>query len=142
MINMALSRDEIYKKVQGVLVDALGVDEEEVTPAAKLSDDLGAESIDYLDIVFRLEKAFTTDPTKPFKIPRGELFPEDLQNMQNDPRFVKDGKVTPEGIAQLKQRMPFNDFSEFEKDPRVEKAQSLITVDTITNYIASKVNAA
>jgi acyl carrier protein len=138
---MALSRDEIYKKVQGVLVDALGVDEEEVTPTAKLSEDLGAESIDYLDIVFRLEKAFTTDPTKPFKIPRGELFPEDLQSMQNDPRFVKDGKVTPEGIAQLKQRMPFNDFSEFEKDPRVEKAQSLITVDTITNYIASKLNA-
>jgi len=139
---MALSRDEIYKKVQSVLVDALGVDEEEVTPTAKLSEDLGAESIDYLDIVFRLEKAFTTDPAKPFKIPRGELFPEDLQNMQNDPKFVKDGKVTPEGIAQLKQRMPFNDFSEFEKDPRVEKAQSLITVNTITNYIASKLNAA
>jgi len=142
MTNMALSRDEIYKKVQSVLVDALGVDEEEVTPTAKLSEDLGAESIDYLDIVFRLEKAFTTDPAKPFKIPRGELFPEDLQNMQNDPKFVKDGKVTPEGIAQLKQRMPFNDFSEFEKDPRVEKAQSLITVNTITNYIASKLNAA
>ena len=137
---MALSRDEIYKKVQGVLIDALGVDEEEVTPTAKLSEDLGAESIDYLDIVFRLEKAFTTDPAKPFKIPRGELFPEDLQTMQNDPKFVKDGKITPEGVAQLKQRMPFTDFSEFEKDPRVEKAQSLFTVDTITNYIASKLD--
>jgi len=139
---MALSRDEIYKKVQGVMVDALGVDEDEVTPQAKLSADLGAESIDYLDIVFRLEKAFTTDPTKPFKIPRGELFPEDLQTMQNDPKFVKDGKVTPDGLAELKKRMPYSDLSEFEKDPQVDKAQDLLTVDTVTNYIASKLNAA
>lgn len=133
---MALSRDEIYKKVQGVMVDALGVDEDEVTPQAKLSADLGAESIDYLDIVFRLEKAFS------IKIPRGELFPEDLQTMQNDPKFVKDGVVTPDGLAELKKRMPYSDLSEFEKDPRVDKAQDLLTVDTVTNYIASKLNGA
>ena len=138
---MALSRDEIYNKVRGVLVDALGVDEEEVTPQARLSNDLGAESIDYLDIVFRLEKAFTTDPSKPFKIPRGELFPEDLATMQNDPKFVSDGKITPEGMAELKKRMPYATFSEFEKDPRVDKAQDLLTVDVITNYIASKLNS-
>ena len=135
---MALSRDEIYSKVRGVLVDALGVDEEEVTPTARLSDDLGAESIDYLDIVFRLEKAFTLDPAKPFKIPRGELFPEDLPSMQNDPRFVQDGKITAEGMAELKKRMPYADFTDFEKDPRVDKAQELLTVDTIVNYISAK----
>ena len=123
------------------MVDALGVDEDEVTPQAKLSADLGAESIDYLDIVFRLEKAFTTDPTKPFKIPRGELFPEDLQTMQNDPKFVQDGKITADGMAELKRRMPYNDFTEFEKDPQVDKAQDLLTVDTVTNYIAAKMNA-
>jgi len=139
---MALSRDEIYKKVQGVMVDALGVDEDEVTPQSRLSADLGAESIDYLDIVFRLEKAFTTDPTKPFKIPRGELFPEDLQTMQNDPKFVQDGKITADGMAELKKRMPYTDFMEFEKDPQVDKAQDLLTVDTVTNYIAAKLNAA
>ena len=135
---MALSRDEIYKKVQGVLVDALGVDEDEVTPQARLSEDLGAESIDYLDIVFRLEKAFTTDPTKPFKIPRGELFPEDLQTLQNDPKYVKDGVVTGDGLAELKRRMPYTEFTAFEKDPRVENAQSLLTVDAVTNYMAAK----
>src|SRR6204780_4887732 len=99
---MALTRDEIYKKVQGVLVDALGVDEEEVTPTATLREDLGAESIDFLDIVFRLEKAFTTDPAKPFKIPRGELFPDDLPTVMSDERFVKEGKITPEGLVELK----------------------------------------
>ncbi len=138
---MALSHDEIYHKVQGVLVDALGVDEEEVTPQATLRGDLGAESIDFLDIVFRLEKAFTTDPAKPFKIPRNELFPEDLATMQSDPRYVVDGKITPEGMTELKRRMPYADTTEFEKDPDVEKAGSLITVDTITKYMEAKLAA-
>ncbi len=139
---MAMTKDDVYKKVQAVLVDALGVDEEEVTPTATLKDDLGAESIDYLDIVFRLEKAFTTDPAKPFKIPRNELFPEDLQTMQNDPKFVQGGKVTAEGMAELRRRMPFTDFSEFEKDPEVDKAPSLLTVNTIARYMESKLGVA
>jgi acyl carrier protein len=137
---MALSREEIYSKVQGVLVDALGVDEEEVTPKARLRADLGAESIDFLDIVFRLEKAFT-EGTNKLVIPRGELFPEDLQTMQNDPKFVSDGKITPDGLAELKKRMPHMDLTEFEKDPRVDKAEDLVTVDMITNYIAAKLAA-
>src|SRR4051794_25876059 len=103
---MALSRDEIYAKVQGVLVDALGVDEEEVTPEASLRGDLGAESIDFLDITFRLEKAFTTDAAKPFKIPRGDLFPEEL-----DPAFVKDGKLTDAGLTEVRRRLPHADLS-------------------------------
>jgi len=135
-----MSREEVYTKVQGVLVDALGVDAEEVTPKAKLREDLGAESIDFLDIVFRLEKAFTTDPARPFKIPRGELFPDDLPNLMNDERYVKDGKITPEGLAELKKRMPFSDFSEFDKNPTMETASSLLTVDTVVNYMQSKVN--
>jgi acyl carrier protein len=138
---MAMSQDEIYKKVQGVLVDALGVDEEEVTPKATLREDLGAESIDFLDIVFRLEKAFTTDPAKPFKIPRGELFPDDLPTMMTDEKYVKDGTLTADGLAELKKRMPYSDFTEFEKDPTMENAQSLLTVDTIVKYMSSKMNA-
>jgi acyl carrier protein len=66
------SRDEIFEKVRTALVDALGVDDDEVTSSATMVGDLGAESIDFLDIVFRLEKAFG------IKIPRGELFPEDV----------------------------------------------------------------
>ena len=138
---MALSREEIYAKVQGVLVDALGADEDEVTPTAALREDLGAESIDFLDIVFRLEKAFTTDPTKPFKIPRGELFPEDLDSLRNDPNYVQDGKITPAGMGELKKRMPFADFTEFEKNPTVDDAGKLLTVDTIVNYIEAKLKS-
>ena len=135
---MALAREEIYDKVKGVLVDALGADEDEVTPGATLREDLGAESIDFLDIVFRLEKAFTTDPTKPFKIPRGELFPEDLDSLRNDPNFVQDGKITAAGMGELKKRMPFANFDEFEKNPKVDEAGKLLTVDTIVNYVDAK----
>src|SRR5881394_2600708 len=108
---MPMARDEIYKKVQAVLVDALGVDEEEVTPTAVIRDDLGAESIDFLDIIFRLEKAFG------IKIPRGEMMPE---NLANDPNVVQAGSVTPAGISMLKEKMPHSDFGEFEKDPKVD----------------------
>jgi acyl carrier protein len=125
-----MSRHEIYKKVQGVLVDALGVDEDEVTPTATLRGDLGAESIDFLDIVFRLEKAFG------IKIPRGEMFPEDVLSNQ---QFVQNGRITPDGMTELKKRMPHMDFSQLEKDPDINKMQ--FTVDTIVNYIETKVNA-
>ena len=135
---MPMTRDEVYAKVQGVLVDALGVDAEEVTPTATLREDLGAESIDFLDIVFRLEKAFTTDPAKPFKIPRGELFPDDLPALMSDERYIKDGKITPDGVAEMKKRMPFSDFTEFDKNPTLEGAQSLLNVNTIVNYMLSK----
>jgi acyl carrier protein len=125
---MAMAREEIYKKVQGVLVDALGVDEEEVTPTATLRGDLGAESIDFLDIAFRLEKAFG------IKIPRGEMFPEDLFNNQE---FVQNGRITPAGLAEMKKRMPHFNFSDLEKDPDINKMQ--FTVDTVVKYIESKV---
>src|SRR5258705_9248473 len=101
---MAVTKDEVFKKVQTALIDALGVDEEEVTPEATMVGDLGAESIDFLDIVFRLEKTFN------IKIPRGELFPEDILS---NAEYVQDGKLTAEGLAQLKQRMPFADLTKF-----------------------------
>lgn len=126
---MAKSRDEIFAQVQSTLVDALGVDEEEVTEQATLTRDLGAESIDFLDIVFRLEKAFG------IKIPRGELFPDDLVNNQD---YIENEKFTAEGLALMKKAMPHADFSSFEKNPSVEEVPSLFTVRTIVNYIDRK----
>ena len=124
-----MSREEIYEKVQAVLVDALGVDEEEVTPNAVIKDDLGAESIDFLDIMFRLEKAFG------IKIPKGELMPE---NVASDPNIVSEGVVTPQGIAMLKEKMPHSDFSSFEADPKLDNMSKLFTVNAIVNYVQSK----
>ncbi len=124
-----MTHDEIYAKVKDVLVDALGVDDDEVTPTAVIRDDLGAESIDFLDIMFRLEKAFG------IKIPKGELMPE---NVANDPTYVNNGVVTPTGIAMLKEKMPHSDFTEFEKDPKVEAMSKLFTVEAIVKYVEGK----
>lgn len=125
------SAEEIFEKVQETLVDALGVDDDEVTSEATLIGDLGAESIDFLDIVFRLEKNFD------IKIPRGELFPENLAAA--DSGFVADGVVTADGIAQLKEKMPHADIDSFAGDPQVSKLPDLFTVDMICKFITTRV---
>jgi acyl carrier protein len=124
------AREEIQTKVAKVLVEALNVDEEEVTPASTLQGDLGAESIDMLDIVFRLEREFG------IKIPRGELFPESI--FQGDPEFVRDGKVTDEGMRELRFRMPFADLGAVEHDRRLSAVPDLFTVGLVTRYVAWK----
>ena len=128
------SQDEIYSKVSATLVEALNVDEDEIKPTSTLQGDLGAESIDFLDIVFRLEREFG------IKIPRGELFPESIY--QGDPQFVLDGRVTDKGIGELRARMPFADLTQFEKNPEVRHLSDLFTVDLITRYIQGKLNEA
>jgi len=126
---MPPTQDEIFDKVQGALVDALGVDDDEVTREATLVGDLGAESIDFLDIVFRLEKAFGIE------IPRSELFPEDILTSAD---YVTDGKVTADGLAKLKERMPFADLSKFEASPEVQEFGNILTVADMCRYIGSK----
>ena len=128
-----MTTDEIFPRVKKQLVEALSVDDDEVTPTARLQADLNAESIDFLDIVFRLEKEFKV------KIPREELFPESI--FQGDPAFVADGKVTEVGLAELAKQMPFADLTEFRKDPRLEKMEDLFTVDLIVRYLQSKLAA-
>src|SRR5205823_7843757 len=124
------TQEEIYSKVSATLVEALNVDEEDVKPDATLQGDLGAESIDFLDIVFRLEREFG------IKIPRGELFPESI--FQGDPDFVQNGRVTAKGLDELRTRMPFADLSSFEANPDISSISDLFTVAMITRYIEGK----
>jgi acyl carrier protein len=123
------TQDEIFEKIQATLVDALGVDEEDVTRDATLQGDLGAESIDFLDIVFRLERNFG------IKIPRGELFPE---NVVSDPEMIANGRLTTKGLDELKARMPFADLSGFAANPEVDKIGDLYTVDMLVQYVQTK----
>ena len=128
-----LTQEEVYGRVSATFVAALNVDEDEIRPAVTLQGDLGAESIDFLDIVFRLEREFG------IKIPRNELFPESI--FQGDPEFVQDGKVTSKGLAELRTRMPFADLSKFEQNPELSKISDLFTVEMITRYIEGKLSA-
>ena len=121
----------IDAKVTKVLLESLNVDEDEVTPEATLQGDLGAESIDFLDIVFRLEREFA------IKIPRGELFPESV--FQGNPEFVSEGRVTDRGMGELRSRMPYADLDTFDHDRRLTAVADLFTVDLVTRYVAWKV---
>ena len=122
--------DDIYGKVTQVMVESLNVDEGDVTPTATLQGDLGAESIDFLDIVFRLEREFD------IRIPRGELFPESV--FQGDPDFVRDGRVTEQGMGELRSRMPYADLSAFDQDRRLTAVTDLFTVGLVARYVAWK----
>jgi acyl carrier protein len=128
------TQDEIYTKVSATLVEALNVDEEDIKPTSTLQGDLGAESIDFLDIVFRLEREFG------IKIPRGELFPESI--FQGDADLVQDGRVTPKGLDELRTKMPFADLRQFEENPEVGNLSNLFTVDLIARYIQGKLEHA
>ena len=129
---MATTREEIFEEVKEVLADALGLDDDEVAAEATLMGDLGAESIDFLDIVFRLEKSFS------IKIPREELFP--AENVMSNPEFVSSGKLTEKGLAELKAKMPHTDLADFQDNPDVNKIADLFTVDSIVNFIQTKLD--
>ena len=125
-----MDRDDIFSKIQEVLDDALGVDEDEVTPEASLTADLGAESIDFLDIVFRIEKTFDV------KISQGELFPE---NLVDNEEWVANGKLTDTGLDMLKGRMAHVDFDAFEgSDRSMSKLGDAITVKSLVNFVELK----
>jgi len=123
-------KEEIRQGVSECLMDALGVEQDEVSDEKSLTADLGAESIDFLDIVFRLEKRFD------IKIPRGELFPESLLS---DPEYVSDGKLTEEGLKMLHEKLPHADLTEFDKNPSVGNIADLFDVGMIVNYVCVKV---
>jgi acyl carrier protein len=120
----------IFEKVKESVVEALGVDEEEVTANALLFDDLGAESLDLLDIVFRLEKEFS------IKIPRGGIQAEALsaegENLKDEDLAV-DGVLTPLGIQKLKETMPELDPARITEGFRADDIPTLFTVQTFVN---------
>lgn len=127
-----MSRAEIFEKVRQSLVDALSVEPDEVTETATLFNDLGAESIDFLDIIFRLEKAFGV------KISQDELTQNDIIT---NPAYQENRKLNAAGLTALKERIRDGDWATFEKDPSIDKIQSVFTVGTIVNFIEQKLAA-
>lgn len=130
---MQNEKSEIIKQVRSIISQALKADEQKVTLEASLIRDLGAESIDFLDIVFRLEKTFK------IKIPKGELFPEKLLT---DARFVSNGRITEAGLAELKVRVPSGNWAEFSKNPLVSNLGDIFTVGMIVDYLVGKLATA
>ncbi len=121
--------NEIFEKIRETLAAALGVDKDDIKPESSLTRDLGAESIDFIDIIFRLEKNFD------IKIPSGELFPG---NIFADERFVAQGRVTPAGLEELRARVPYLDVDAFSRDPQVSRMGDFFTVQMIVSYMKDR----
>ena len=124
---------EIYARVTSVLVEASVVDNDDITPTAALQRDLGADSLDLLEVMFRLEHEFGIE------IPRGELFPG--STFQIGPEIAQDGRLTDKGLAELRLRLPYADLSNFQDDRRVTAIPDLFTVGLVAAYVAWKLDS-
>jgi acyl carrier protein len=129
-----ISTEGVYGNVKTVLMETLLVDSDENVPQATLQGDLGTESVDFLDIMFRLERQLG------IQIPRKELYPESV--FRGDPALVQDGAVTDAGIADLRVRMPYADLILFEQDRRLSGMPDLFTIDLLVRYVAWKLGQA
>ncbi|MBI2097380.1 MAG: acyl carrier protein [Candidatus Vogelbacteria bacterium] len=129
-----MKQEEIMTRVKRVLWEALGVDEDEITADSKLVKDLAAESIDFSDIVLKLEREFKVS------IPKCELFPSFPEGFFDDSANNEHGRLTDHGLLILKRLFPDLDFSQFVKDPQVHLINDLFTVSYLVNYIARKIS--
>jgi len=131
MSNVTITKEEIqavFPKVADTMADALGCDKEDVKLESSLINDLGAESIDFLDIVFRLERAFKV------KIPRGKLI-EDARGELTDAEFEKGGVVTDAGFNRLKTFLNEVPADRFNAPLKVADIPRLFTVETFCKIV-------
>jgi acyl carrier protein len=127
-----MTNDEIYSAVESAVAEALGLDEDEVTPDATLLDELGAESIDLLDILFRLER------TLGVKIQASDLA-EHVQGGIPDEEFGDENEIiTPKGMEQLKRVMPQLQDKDLDGKLEADKVMSYFTVQNLVDLVAAR----
>jgi acyl carrier protein len=127
--------DAIFPKVAGTIADALGCEDDAVKRDSSLIDDLGAESIDFLDLVFRLERAFKV------KIPRGKIV-EDSRGALSEAEFEQKGLVTDRGLAQLKAFLSEVPAERFRTPLKVAEIPRLFTAETFCKLVIRAQRAA
>lgn len=125
----------IYPKVAATIADALACDEDKVKPDASLINDLGAESIDFLDIVFRLERAFKV------KIPRGKIV-EEARGPLTEDQFQNAGVVTEAGIARLREFLNEVPADRIKAPLKAAEIPKLFTVETFAKMVIRQQKAA
>jgi acyl carrier protein len=138
MSNANLSKEEImavFPKVAATMADALGCDVEQVRLDASLIDDFGAESIDFLDIVFRLERTFKV------KIPRGKIV-EEARGDLSEAEFDRGGVVSDAGLARLKSFLNEVPPERFKSPMTVADIPRLFTTETFCKMVIRQQRAA
>ncbi|MBA2711711.1 MAG: acyl carrier protein [Tatlockia sp.] len=125
--------DSVYPKVREIIADVLVIEEEEVSLKSRLISDLGAESIDFLDLVFQLEKEFS------IKIPRGQLEKNARGDLAED-EFEKGGVLTAKGMQALKDYLNEVPADYFKANMKVNEIPLLFTVETFCKLIVNARN--
>lgn len=122
--------ESVYPKVREIIADVLVIDEEEITQNSRLISDLGAESIDFLDLVFQLEKEFS------IKIPRGQLEKNARGDLAED-EFERGGVLTPAGMDALKDYLSEVPAEHFKPNLKVNEIPMLFTVESFCKLIVA-----
>ena len=131
MAEIPVTQDEImavFPKVAETMADALGCDVDDIKPDVSLIEGLDAESIDFLDMVFRLERAFK------IKIPRGKIV-ENARGDLPDAEFEQKGIVTDKGLAQLKNYLSEVPDGRFKTPMKVADIPRLFTPTTFCKLV-------
>jgi acyl carrier protein len=137
MIPVEITKDEIlavYPKVAQTMADALGCDVEKVALDLPLIEGLGAESIDFLDIVFRLERAFKV------KIPRGKIV-EDARGDLLEDEFVSKGYLTEVGLKRLREYLSEVPADSFRSPMKLAEIPRLFTPETFCKVVVRALRA-
>jgi acyl carrier protein len=127
-------KEEVYSKVAATIAETLSMDAEEIHPTSRLQADLGAESIDVVDLMFRLESEFGID------IPECDFHPAVL--FQQHPELVHNGRLTECGLAALQDRMPYADLSALAPNSEKKAVNDVFTVEVIARYVEARLHAA
>jgi acyl carrier protein len=131
----SMTKEEIYEAVHAAVTDALGVDESEVTPEATLMDELGAESIDLLDILFRIERSIGV------KIQAADLA-DYVQGGIRDEEFGDENEIiTPKGLEQLKKVMPQLDSEALAGELAADQVMSHFSVENLVTLVVDRASA-
>ena len=120
--------DAVFPKVAETMADALGCDVEDIKPDVSLIEGLDAESIDFLDMVFRLERAFK------IKIPRGKIV-ENARGTLPEAEFEQNGIVTEKGLAQLREYLSEVPAERFKTPMKVGDIPRLFTPTTFCKLV-------
>ena len=131
MAEIPVTQDEImavFPKVAETMADALGCDVDDIKPDVSLIEGLDAESIDFLDMVFRLERAFK------IKIPRGKIV-ENARGDLPDAEFEQKGIVTDKGLAQLRSYLSEVPAERFKTPMKVADIPRLFTPTTFCKLV-------
>ncbi len=120
--------DAVYPKVAETMADALGADLEDIKPKVSLIEGLDAESIDFLDMVFRLERAFK------IKIPRGKIV-ENARGDLPEEEFEQKGIVTERGLVQLREYLSEVPAERFKTPLKAAEIPRLFTPETFCKLV-------